>query len=225
MSEKSLDSQLMLDPYAEVVEENLAPQKAAPKRFRLTPFSIIAMVAVLFFVGVVIWGIYSEGQGTVKAGDEAPVFDLQLYDSANIVYNSPVLQMDLSNTAINLADFRGDKVVIINFWQTNCIPCHQEAPMLVQLYADYQARGVVLLGVNVKDPDRVAYEYMAQYGIVYPNGLDRGDEIQKMYRTTGQPETFVIDRNGKIIEHFVGPPSEIQLREAVEEALAESDAA
>ena len=63
-------------------------------------------------------------------------------------------------------------------------------------------KGVVFIGVNSKDPDKLAHEYLAEYGITYANGLDIGDRIQRAYNTAGYPETFIIDRNGEITKHF-----------------------
>jgi cytochrome c biogenesis protein CcmG, thiol:disulfide interchange protein DsbE len=192
------------DPYAETFPTEEEEKQAS--KFRLSPFGIVIIVIAVLLVAVVSWGIYRNEQTTLRPGDEAPNFDLTLYDGDKL----------------ELAQYKGDKVVVINFWQSNCAPCHEEAPMLVRVSEEYASKGVIFIGVNAKDPDKLALDYLAQYDIAYPNGLDTGDEIQTAYRTTGYPETFIIDRDGVIRKHFPGPPSEIQLRNEIDAALADS---
>lgn len=188
------------DPYDLYASSGV--DNAEPKKARFSPFMIVIVLAVLLLSGVVAYGIYQNTLDTRTSG-EAPDFSLTTYDGDKI----------------QLSDFRGDKVVVINVWQSNCPPCHDEAPMLVRVWEEYKAKGVVFIGVNAKDPDSVARDYLAQYGITYPNGLDIGDRIQDEYRTTGYPETFIIDRDGMIQWHIPGPPSEATLRAQIDRVL------
>ncbi len=199
------------DPYAEeqapVEDAYHAPEQAEGETkktrfFLFSPFALVVIAFIVLFSVVVTLGIYRNQQDTLKSG-EAPDFTLQTYDGGEF----------------NLASYEGDMVVVINFWQTNCAPCHEEAPMLVRVYEEYKDKGVIFVGVNAKDPDKLALEYLAQYDITYPNGLDLRDHIQEIYRTTGYPETFIIDRNGEIQRHFAGPPAETVLRNEIEKAL------
>jgi cytochrome c biogenesis protein CcmG/thiol:disulfide interchange protein DsbE len=204
------DTTLPQDPYSEepvdlygnTIDDSASPITEQRRRI-FTPFGIVVIVASLLLIGVVAYGIYQNNLDTLTEG-EAPNFEIQTYDG----------------DAFQLADYRGEKVVVINFWQSNCPPCHDEAPMLVRVWEEYRNKGVVFVGVNAKDPDKLALDYIAQYDITYPNGLDVGDKIQQAYRTTGYPETFIIDRDGNITRHFPGPPSEAVLRAEIEEALA-----
>jgi cytochrome c biogenesis protein CcmG/thiol:disulfide interchange protein DsbE len=173
----------------------------------VTPFGLVIVVALAFLTAVVAWGTYQNRQDKSNQGP-APDFSLKTY----------------SGQTIRLSDFRGKQVVVINFWQTNCPPCHDEAPMLERVYRAYRERGVIFIGVNARDPDKLALEYLDQYGITYLNGADLDDEIQEAYRIVGYPETFVIDRQGDIRRHFPGPPSEATLREAIDAALESSQA-
>lgn len=197
------------DPYAENKDsiEDDAPhlndEMAEKSRFFLfSPFAIVVMVFIVLFTVVVILGVYRNQQETLKSG-EAPDFTLATYEGDEI----------------KLSEYEGNQVVVINFWQTNCAPCHEEAPMLVRVYEAYKDQGVIFIGVNAKDPDKLALEYLADYDITYPNGLDIGDRIQGIFRTTGYPETFVIDRDGNIQRHFAGPPAETILRDEIDRAL------
>jgi cytochrome c biogenesis protein CcmG/thiol:disulfide interchange protein DsbE len=199
-----IQNQPVLDPYGDAELEGQAATSTNKNRL-MTPFGIVIVVAVLLIGAMVVWGIYQNEQDTVNQGP-APNFSLKTYDGQDI----------------RLSDFKDQNVVVINFWQTNCPPCHEEAPMLVRVYEDYRDEGVIFIGVNAKDPDKLALEYLDQYNIEYINGLDIGDKIQEMYRTTGYPETFVIDRNGEIVRHYPGQPSEISLRSTIDNALEQS---
>lgn len=205
-----------LDPYAPNHDDSEAQPKTKGKL--LNPFTLIIGAAVLLMIGVVAWGIYQNEQETLNDGP-APDFSVAIYNTNNIAYDDPSLKMDYSGETIKLSDFRGKQVVVINLWQSNCVPCHEEADMLVEVYNDYQDKGVVFLGINAKDPDKLAYEYIVKYHINYPNGLDRGDKFQDEYRTTGYPETFIIDLDGNIQLHFNGPIPENRLRDEIDKAL------
>lgn len=193
--------QEVLDAYADTTAGKVAPSKNR----MMTPFAIVVVVAVLLISAMVVRGIYKNEQGPVSDGP-APDFSLKTYDGQNI----------------RLSDYKGQNVVVINFWQTNCPPCHEEAPMLVDVYNDYRAQGVVFIGVNAKDPDKLALDYIAQYDITYLNGLDIGDKIQEMYRTDGYPETIVVSRDGEVLEHYIGQPNEIAFRRLLDQALEQS---
>lgn len=206
----------IVDPYAATPEE--LSSKAEPKRKLLNPFTLVVVAAVLLMIGVVGWGIYQTQQSTLSKGP-APDFSLTIYNTNNIAYNDPNLSMDYSGETLKLSDFKGKQVVVINLWQSNCVPCHEEADMLVKVYNDYRDKGVVFIGINAKDPDKLAYEYLVQYHVNYPNGLDRHDKFQGIYRTTGYPETFIIDLEGNIQLHFSGPIPENKLRDEIEKAL------
>ncbi len=205
------------DTYADDLYAVEASSSTTTRNGVITPFNIVVMLVVLGLIGVVGYGVYRSQQDTLNEG-KAPDFTLRIYDDANIPYSDENLQMRFSGQEIRLSDFKGG-VVVINVWQSNCPPCHEEAEMLERVFREYEASGVMFIGVNAKDPDRLAYEYLAQYNITYPNGLDRGDRIQDTYRTTGYPETFIIDPNGNISKHFAGPVTEAQLRAEIEKAM------
>ncbi|MBI5928081.1 MAG: TlpA family protein disulfide reductase [Chloroflexi bacterium] len=182
-----------------------APAQAPAKNRMMTPFAIVVVVGVLLISAMVAWGIYRNEQEPLNDGP-APDFSLKTYDNQNI----------------RLSDYKGKNVVVINFWQTNCPPCHEEAPMLVNVYNDYKDQGVVFIGVNAKDPDKLALDYIDQYDITYLNGLDVGDKIQGMYRTDGYPETIVVSLDGQVLVHYIGQPNETAFRRLLDQALEQS---
>ena len=106
-----------------------------------------------------------------------------------------------------LSDYRG-KVVVLNFWASWCPPCLEEAPALNRLQRHIEPLGGTILGVSI-DEDPAAYEkFLKDFGIVFPtwrdpNVQDNKSKIELSYGTSLIPETYVIDRHGKIARKLV----------------------
>ena len=118
------------------------------------------------------------------------------------------LQSLQNNTRLSLSDFKG-KPVIINFWQSSCEPCNEEAAFLQQSWQRYQSQGVVFIGIDVLDNKGAALNYLQKYQITYPNVSDTltGDTMVN-YGVTGQPETFFINRDGVVVAKWLAPLDE-----------------
>jgi len=137
------------------------------------------LVALLVLVGLM---LARRQQGPVRVGASAPDFSLTSFDGQTY----------------KLSDLRG-KVVLVNFWASWCKPCEQEAADLETAWRLYQPGGEVLfLGVDWTDTEPKAMEYLKKFDITYPNGPDLRTRISQLYRTTGVPETYIIDKNGLI---------------------------
>jgi cytochrome c biogenesis protein CcmG/thiol:disulfide interchange protein DsbE len=140
---------------------------------------------------------------------QAPDFTLPLFDM-------------FDEEQISLADLRG-QVVVINFWASWCVECYKEAELLEQAWQDYKDQGVVFIGVDHLDTEKEALKYMAQYGITYPSGPDKGDKISQAYGITGVPETFFIDKDGKIAHVQIGPIEQPALYGLLDKLVAQSE--
>lgn len=186
------------DPYA----EDNSPA-TPPRSGFFTPFGVVVTLAALLMIAVVAWGIYQNSLTQPQEG-QAPDFDLPLIGN--------------SEASFKLSEQRG-QVVVINFWGSWCGPCREEAPMLQNLYEEYQAQGVVFVGIAVKDIERDSLAYIDEFNITYPNVMDVGANIEKAYRTEGVPETFIVDKNGEIVKFFYAQPPEAELREVIEAAI------
>ena len=114
-----------------------------------------------------------------------------------------------SGQTITLKDFTGKTPVVINFWASWCQPCRDEAPVLAKVSKVYAGR-VEFIGVVTNDGQANALAFMKEFGIAYDNGIDQ-DFIGGKYRITGIPETFWIDRQGQVIDHWIGAIDEINL--------------
>jgi cytochrome c biogenesis protein CcmG/thiol:disulfide interchange protein DsbE len=118
-----------------------------------------------------------------------------------------------------LAEQRG-KIVVMNVWSSWCIPaCYNEAPALEAAWQRYRDLDVVVLGVNYQDREPAAREFLARFQHTFPNGPDVGSKIAIEYGVYGVPETFFIDRGGRIAYKHVGEISLPILVQQIERLL------
>ncbi len=117
-----------------------------------------------------------------------------------------------------LADQRG-RVVVVNFWASWCPPCRAEAPRLVAASRKYLDRDVVFVGVDINDTPDNARAFLQEFGITYANGIDQNLSITEAYGVTGLPATFVVGRQGKVMQRWPGEIQADQLSGLIDEAL------
>ncbi len=104
---------------------------------------------------------------------------------------------------IRLEDLRG-KVVFLNFWASWCPPCRAEARTLEAAWQRYKDRGIVFLGIDIQDTDQDARACIKEFGITYLNAWDASGKVAIEYGVWGIPETYFIDRKGRITYKQVG---------------------
>jgi cytochrome c biogenesis protein CcmG, thiol:disulfide interchange protein DsbE len=122
---------------------------------------------------------------------------------------------------ISNADFKG-AVSVVNVWASWCVPCHDEAPLLMQLAEDKRIR---ILGINYKDQPDNARRFVGRYGNPFAAvGADQNGRVSIDWGVYGVPETFLIGRDGRIAYKLVGPISPenlaATLKPQIEKALA-----
>jgi cytochrome c biogenesis protein CcmG, thiol:disulfide interchange protein DsbE len=111
--------------------------------------------------------------------------------------------LTLAGKSERLSDLKG-KVVVLNFWATWCPPCVEETPSLNRLQTYIDSRGGMVLGVSI-DEDSAAYElFLRDHSVVFPTYRDATKKTSTDYGTSIFPETYIIDRHGKIARKFVG---------------------
>ncbi|MEK6575854.1 MAG: TlpA disulfide reductase family protein [Chloroflexota bacterium] len=162
--------------------------------------------AVLLVVGLIAllgWGVVKAANGP-RASGMAPDFSLTGFDGRTVA----------------LSQLRG-QVVIINFWASWCPPCREEAAYLEQTWRKYQGQGVVFIGVDWVDTEKEALAYIDEFDITYPNGPDMGTRIAQAYRIQGVPETFYVDKSGRLRGVHIGPLQSPALDDKIEELLNE----
>ena len=117
---------------------------------------------------------------------------------------APDFAVTLDGKPGQLSDLRG-KVVVVNFWATWCPPCVEETPALNRLQRRIASRGGVVLGVSV-DEDTAAYEkFLRDQQVAFPTYRDPSKKIPLGYGTSIYPETYIVDRKGRIARKVIGP--------------------
>ena len=126
---------------------------------------------------------------------------------------------------VRLEDLRG-QVVVLDFWATYCPPCREEIPHLVRLQKQYGPKGFKVIGLNVggeEDRPKIP-DFVKLYGIQYQLADPDPETVRLFFGADDSiPQTFVFDRGGRLVRHFVGYDSAVasELEQAVTDALAE----
>src|SRR5215470_12237608 len=111
---------------------------------------------------------------------------------------------ELDGPPITLSKLRG-QIVVINFWASWCTECKVEQAALDRTWQQFQDSGVVVIGVNFEDAITDARNYVRAAGVTYPIVEDAGSRTALAYGLRGVPETFVLNRSGRIVSHLIGP--------------------
>jgi len=183
-----------------------------------------ALLVVAALLGLLVKETLAQGTGThlisdVKAGKKpaAPEFDLPVIWPRGETWPAS-LQSALADERVALRELRGYPVVI-NFWASWCDPCKAEAPRLVAS-AEAHAGEVVFLGLDVQDFKSDARRFLERYQTNYVSVRDGGDSTYTAYGLTGLPETYYLNREGRVVAHSLGEISEEELAAGVAAALA-----
>jgi thiol-disulfide isomerase/thioredoxin len=97
-------------------------------------------------------------------------------------------------------------VVFINIWATWCPPCIEEMPTMQRLYNQLHDRGLEILAISIDTLGaQVVEPFMQQYQLTFPALLDPTGSIERLYQTGGVPESFMVDKQGRLVEKVVGP--------------------
>jgi thiol-disulfide isomerase/thioredoxin len=135
-------------------------------------------------------------------GQGAPEFDLQKIDG----------------TPFRLKDMRG-KILILDFWATWCGPCIRSIPTLIDVSKEYKDAGVELVLVNLEEPEKRVRPFLERFKTIPTVVLDTDGSVSKQYAVSAIPHTVLIDRDGGIVDVFIGASeeNELALRKKIEE--------
>jgi cytochrome c biogenesis protein CcmG, thiol:disulfide interchange protein DsbE len=172
---------------------------------------VLAAVALLALLG---YGVINKGQDTtldsaVAKGERPAAPDRTL----------PLVGEGA--TTRSLASYRG-KVVVLNIWASWCIPCRDEAPVLQRTQERISSLGGTVLGVTYRDIEGRSQKFIREFHITYPSLRDAEGKLTHDYGATAVPETFVIDRKGRVVALSRGTVSQRWLDEHVNRALGQS---
>jgi cytochrome c biogenesis protein CcmG, thiol:disulfide interchange protein DsbE len=173
----------------------------------------VAVGLVVLLFTLLVWSLVTEEGGDLAAAatrgerPQAPDFTLGRLDR---------------DGELTLSSLRG-RGVVLNFWASWCVPCKDEAPVLEQVWRENRDRGLTVVGLDAKDFRGDARRFMRRFDLTFPVVFDGPGDTVSNYGVTGFPETFVLDREGRVIEAFVGAvdsdEDRARLRTAVDRVL------
>jgi cytochrome c biogenesis protein CcmG, thiol:disulfide interchange protein DsbE len=121
----------------------------------------------------------------------------------------------------SLADYKG-KVVVLNFWASWCRPCTEELPLLEKTQRSLVGKDATVLGANYQDLTGSALKFVRRFRLTYPSLRDRDGQFADRYGSRAFPETFVIDRRGRIAAQRRGPVDQAWLDRTLPPLLGEN---
>jgi cytochrome c biogenesis protein CcmG/thiol:disulfide interchange protein DsbE len=164
----------------------------------------VAVVASLLAVGLRTGTTIAEA--SPLQGRSAPDFRLPALDGTGA-------------GAVRLSELRG-QVVVVNFWASWCTECRTEQAALNQTWQRFRDAGVVVVGVDFEDAVGDARAYAARGGVSYPLVVDRDSSTALAYGLRGVPETYLVDRQGRLVDRFIGPVTAGRLAHRITGLLA-----
>lgn len=172
----------------------------------------VVMVLAAALIGLLVYGVVKGGNDT-SLDDAVRRGDLPTAPGSSL--EQPLLN---GGGKASLADYRG-KVVVLNFWASWCDPCSDEAPVLQRTHEQLQREGVgTVLGATYSDAAPDSRRFERDHKITYPSVRDLETKLAKQYGTQSLPETFVLDRQGRIVAISRGQVSQKFLDAAVAKA-------
>lgn len=171
---------------------------------------VAAVAAVLSLLGLLVWDVaHSHGGKVAREVDKGRIVPAPAFSMARVE----------GGAKVSLASLRG-KVVVINFWASDCVPCKQEQAMLNAASKHWAGKGVVFLGIDEVDLHGPAKAYLRRYHVAYPSVYDGVGTLAGAFGVTGTPETFFIDRRGRVVPpHIIARTERADVDAGIERAL------
>jgi peroxiredoxin len=172
-------------------EQGSAPNERRGVSRRDVLYGVLGLIAGL----LVLSGVWFAAKGK----DAAP--DLSKFTEINRPAADFELQT-LNGNTVKLSDYRG-KLVLLNFWRTDCVPCQDETPALQAAYEQLRGQDVEIIGMNMfrdEQLNKVGVDQVRQfatlYGVSYPIALDADGSVTQKYLVGNIPVSYLIDANG-----------------------------
>jgi thiol-disulfide isomerase/thioredoxin len=172
--------------------------------------SLLAIIAIVLAIAIFYYKIgrhspvSSRPSSRVTAGSHAaaPAFSLQ----------------DLEGKPLTLENYRG-KVVVLDFWATWCAPCRTEIPHFVKLQEQYGGQGLQIIGISMDDTAKPVREFYREFKMNYPVGVGNEQVAEAYGGVLGLPVIFLIGRDGRIAEKYVGEVQAATLEQGIQSLL------
>jgi cytochrome c biogenesis protein CcmG, thiol:disulfide interchange protein DsbE len=197
--------------------------RIADRRRRLSAPVVAALLLVAGFVALLGYGLAATKpdqtiDDRLVAGRSAPAPGFELPVLSRGSGDQPRLKRALADGRLALAELRG-RPVVVNFWASWCPPCRTEAPRLERAWRAYRRDGPVFVGLNMQDVTDDARAFVEEFDVSYPNVRDGSDAVARDWGVTGLPETFFVDRRGRVVGRMIGAIDSRRLRGGVRAAV------
>jgi peroxiredoxin len=149
--------------------------------------TIKATILVLIVGATLYFALRQRQTRPLAVGDSAPSFSVPAFPSGSL----------------DLKSYHG-QIVVLNLWATWCPPCVEETPSLVHFAEKMQDHGVKVLSISVDEDQKALQDFIQQNHIAYPVGRDPDRSLSARYGTFQFPETYILDRQGKLAEKVIG---------------------
>jgi cytochrome c biogenesis protein CcmG/thiol:disulfide interchange protein DsbE len=185
----------------------------------------VALVGVVGLLGLLVYSIVRNDSGKafvdeIAAGrlPDAPAFALPLIERRRDTWPAALQARSAGRKAFGTADLTGTPYVL-NFYASWCVPCRDEAKLLAASATSYAGR-VVYLGVAFQDLTRDTSRFADRFGLNFGLVRDPGSKVSRKFGLTGVPETYFVDREGRVVAHKAGSVDAKELAAGVRAALA-----
>ena len=180
------------------------PKRKSSRKRSITIFTLVTLlnVAVLAFL----WTqLLTPAQYTTQGSSQTNTNDPLIgHPAPNFTLDALNLHSD---APISLASFKG-KPVILNVWNSTCLPCMDEAHLLQSLWQRVKSQGVVFIGIDFQDLKGDGLSFIKKYSVTYPNVLDVSGSTAISYGVTATPETLFINRQGVVVSRVISELTE-----------------
>ncbi|SNS54243.1 Peroxiredoxin [Bacillus sp. OK838] len=169
------------------------------KKRRLISRTIILLLLGAALVFALYTNFTKDKNESLRKGSDAPNFVLT----------------DMEGKEHKLSEYKG-KGVFLNFWGTYCKPCEYEMPYMENQYKNFKDQGVEILAVNVGESDYAVNNFITKHNLTFPVMIDKGREVENAYRVDILPVTFLVDKEGKVVDIITGALTEKSIQKHME---------
>jgi cytochrome c biogenesis protein CcmG/thiol:disulfide interchange protein DsbE len=189
---------------AQAEKQESVPKRKRSRKRRIIIFSVVTLLNIV--VLAFLWTqLLTPAQTTTQGSSQTNTND------PLIGHPAPNFTLDAlnvsSDTPVSLSSFKG-KPVILNVWNSTCLPCMAEAHLLQSMWQKVKPQGVVLIGIDFQDLKGDGVSFLKKYGVTYQNVLDVSGSTAISYGVTATPETLFINRQGVVVSRVIAEITE-----------------